>query len=64
MLSKRVSVDRPNQFSAKRQRQPRRLHLSLSATLAKSVDAKSLADANHSFLERKKTPRVKSFSEL
>jgi len=62
--SKRVSVVRPSQSSARRQRQPRRLQSSLSAVPARSADAKLSADANHSFLERKKTPRVRSSSEL
>ncbi len=61
--SKKVSVVRPNPCSERRQRQPRRLPSSLSATLARSADARSLVDANHSFLERKKTPRDRFFSE-
>ena len=62
--SKPVSVDRPSPSSERRPRPPRRLPSSLSATSARSADARSLVDASHSFLERKKTPRVRSFSEL
>jgi len=61
--SKPVSVDRPSPSSERRPRPPRRLPSSLSATSARSADARSLVDASHSFLERKKTPRVKSFSD-
>lgn len=62
--SKRVSVARPSPSSERRPRPPRRLPSSLSATNARSADVRSLADASHSFLERKKTLRVRSFSEL
>jgi len=61
--SKRASVARPSQSSARRQRLPRRLPWSLSAPPASIVAARSLADANHSFLERKKTSRDKFFSD-
>jgi len=63
MQNKEVSEVRPSQSSEKRQRPQRRLPLSLNATPARFVDAKSLVDANHSFLERKKTQRVRFFSE-
>jgi hypothetical protein len=63
ILSKEVSVVRPSQSSERRPRPPRRLPSSLSATPARSADARLSAVANHSCLERKKTPRVKYFSE-
>ena len=62
--SRRDSEVRPSPSSARRPRPPRRLHWSLSAAFARSADASPSADANHSFLERRKTrTRAVSHSE-
>ena len=61
--SNKVSEDRPNLSSERRQRTPRRLCLSSSALKPRPSPTESLRDVSLSFLERRRTLRVPSCSE-